>query len=383
MRILWMSTAPFCGSGYGTVTKEVCERIAKHYDVGIYAFYGLKGGTLDWNGIPVFPNNENDYGNKNLLTFARHFSADVVISLMDVWVLQDYVMKQVKWVPYFPIDHDPIPPIVENSIKPRFDAITMSEFGHRKALEAGIESTYIPHGVDTKLFKPNAKIRNQVREAMGIQDKFVVGTVAANIGERKNYKAMLQAFAKFHKEYPDTAFVCHTNPLERKGMSNMAVYCKELGIENDVIFPTQDDLQRGYSKEEMVALYNAMDCFFLLTRGEGFGVPTIEAQACGLPVILTDCTTSEELCGSGWLVDVVDKDWTYQSSYQFLADVDHAVKRLETAYESNGTDSLKKKAREFALNYDYDLIVEKYWLPYLKKLEAKVDLLNQSTTKES
>lgn len=37
--------------------------------------------------------------------------------------------------------------------------------------------------------------------------------------------------------------------------------------------------------------------------GEGFGIPIIEAQAAGCPVIVTDCTAMTELCLSGWLIE--------------------------------------------------------------------------------
>ena len=365
MRILWVSNAPHCNSGYGVVTAQVCKRLKAQHDIAIFAFHGLQGGMLEWEGIPVYPNDSGDYSNLYVEQFAKEWKADIVITLLDVWVLDQKVYSKFKWIPYFPIDHAPIPPLVIEHLKARYDAITMSRFGELEAKKAGIANTYIPHGVDTKVFKPDAALRDLIREYLGIQDKFVVGTVAANKGERKNFKAMLQAFARFHKEHPDTAFVVYTNPHEKHGVQNMPAYCKELGIADAVIFPTDKELIKGATAQEMAALYNSMDVFLLLSKGEGFGIPVIEAQACGVPVVVTDFSAMSELCGAGWKVKVKELEWTYQSSYQALASVSDAVEKLEAAYEN--AHSLRDKARQFALGYDWDKVVEDYWLPYLAK----------------
>jgi glycosyltransferase involved in cell wall biosynthesis len=54
----------------------------------------------------------------------------------------------------------------------------------------------------------------------------------------------------------------------------------------------------------MPILYNGMDCFLSLGGMEGFNLPLIEAMACGVPVIASNCTTHPELLGdTGLLVD--------------------------------------------------------------------------------
>ena len=52
---------------------------------------------------------------------------------------------------------------------------------------------------------------------------------------------------------------------------------------------------KGFTYKQMNDVYNVMDVFFLSTSGEGFGVPIIEAAACGIPSIVTDYTTTKEL----------------------------------------------------------------------------------------
>ena len=70
-----------------------------------------------------------------------------------------------------------------------------------------------------------------------------------------------------------------------------------------------------YPEAALAGLYRSADCFVLASRGEGFGLPYLEAMACGLPVIGTDWSGQRELLGEGWsyplrvkrLIDAHDK----------------------------------------------------------------------------
>jgi len=151
------------------VTAEVCKRLKDKHDIGIFAFYGLKGGMQMWNDIPVFPNKSDDAGSLYVNSFYRIFEADALISLMDIWVLDPRAMLQLKWLPYFPIDHDPMPPKVREVLKASYMCATMSKFGRKKAEELGVVSTYIPHGVDTKVYRPDDDLRKMCHEGYEIR----------------------------------------------------------------------------------------------------------------------------------------------------------------------------------------------------------------------
>ena len=59
--------------------------------------------------------------------------------------------------------------------------IAMSKFGVEETHKAGLDCMYVPHGVDTNVFKPGDKA--EARQRLGLpQDKFIVGTVAMNKG---------------------------------------------------------------------------------------------------------------------------------------------------------------------------------------------------------
>jgi glycosyltransferase involved in cell wall biosynthesis len=126
------------------------------------------------------------------------------------------------------------------------------------------------------------------------------------------------------------------------------------------------------------AMYNAADVFLLPSQGEGFGIPVLEAQASGCPVIVTDFTAQSELCGGGWKIPVDRIDdlyYTPQGSEQAWIRPSAIITALETAYESRGDDNLRTQAREFAMDYEVEYVTDRYTMPSLKTMaQGNADL---------
>jgi FkbM family methyltransferase len=123
----------------------------------------------------------------------------------------------------------------------------------------------------------------------------------------------------------------------------------------------------------MRLLYGGADVLLNCTMGEGFGVPIVEAQACGTPVIVGNYTAMPELVRAGWTVDAIDKFYSPQGSYYFLPSVEDMVGKLEAAYAQRGNLDLGQQARAGMLaDYDADMVTEKYWKPAFEQMEARV-----------
>jgi hypothetical protein len=133
--------------------------------------------------------------------------------LYDVWVYTHPRFDEMPVVSWVPIDHLPIPEKVAAFIsKPNVTPVAMSKYGAGLMSKAGIDHYYIPHGIETSVFKPTAQVSDDVgnvrtgRELMQVDSsQFVVGIVNANKGTspiRKAFGEQLLAFSIFPKPSP-------------------------------------------------------------------------------------------------------------------------------------------------------------------------------------
>lgn len=382
-KLLLHSNAPWASTGYGQQVSLFTPKLAQHYDLTLSAFYGLEAARLDIGGIKVLPGNEGQYGNECIQGHALHtFHGDLrgglVLSLMDVWVLDARIWRTMNVASWVPIDHAPAPPGVL-----RFFAdsgaipVAMSRFGQQQLVEAGFDALYVPHGIDTSVYTPMTT--EDARAEIGFPEGFIIGVIAANKGAtppRKCFPELLSAFAAFHREHPDARLYLHTEITGMDHGLNLTAIINSLGIPEGAILYA-DQYRYRYdplNPKTMAKLYAAFDVLMAPSRGEGFGLPTLEAQACGTPVIVSDFAASTEVCGSGWKV-AGTPEWSPQGSWWFLPDVGEIVKALEKAYRlsDEGRQAKSEQAVAHAATYDADRVMAEHFLPALKQVEQRFE----------
>lgn len=376
MRIFWVSNGIHTKTGYGVQTRLFTEKLKEAgHDVAVLAYYGLEGGIINFNGIVCYPKANHPYGMDILPAHAQNFKSDIVISLMDSWVFQPGQTVGIPWVSYYPVDHEPMPEKVRTNISQAFARIAMSKFGVEQTHRAGLDCFYVPHAIDINHYKPMDK--NEAREKLRLpKDAFIIGTVAMNKGlpSRKNFPQLLEAFANFKKKHTDAIYYMHTEPLGIDNQSfNIPEYCNLLGLQigKDIFLPDQYLKFVGYDDDWMATMYSALDVHMLVSMGEGFGIPTLEAQACGCPVIVGDWTAMGELCFSGHKIDKKDaqKQYTGLASYQWVPNPSAIEHALFMEYK---TPSPRDRAARLAQEYSIDNVNEKYLIPTMQSIEKEL-----------
>ena len=136
--------------------------------------------------------------------------------------------------------------------------------------------TVWPNAIDVRRFAYNEAVRTELRKALGIEGRFVVGH-AGRFMHQKNHKFLLEIFAELRKIKPDAALLlAGDGPL----FNMFKDIVNELGLSQDVIFTG--------SVNDMERYYQAMDVFVFPSLYEGLGIVAVEAQVSGLPVICSD-----------------------------------------------------------------------------------------------
>ena len=383
LNIHWSSNASWAPSGYGVQTKLFLPRLQRlGHQMSATFWYGLEGGVINMDGVQIYPKGSHGYGQDVQSRNAKTSGAEIVITLIDAWVMDpDSYPPDLRWCPWFPVDMDPLPPPVANKVRRAFRPICYAKFGVDKCHEAGIDAAYVPHGVDTQTFQP--RDRAECRRELGWKDdKFIVGMVAANKGypSRKAFPECLEAFAEFSKKHSDAVLYVHSTLGENGqfGGVNLPEIVEALGISDRVLFPDQWGLHLGIDPIKVAKIYNAFDVLLSPSAGEGFGVPILEAQACGTPVITGDWTAMPEVTFCGWKVDKKDAKRTYtpMAAYQFWPHPPAIVECLEQAYKwrrpKAEVDAMVSRAREF----DADVVTERYWKPVLEEIAVRMDRAN-------
>ena len=152
------------------------------------------------------------------------------------------------------------------------DLAAKAIFGNRKY-------TFIPNVIDSKSFAFCEDTRQKIRNEMNVGNKIIIGSIGRAASPKNPFRALRIIKSVLGKNHNVEYWWAGNGPL----MDKMQSYAKKLGIENQVSFLG--------NRNDVPDLYQAMDIFFMPSKFEGLPISCIEAQATGLPCILSDVIT--------------------------------------------------------------------------------------------
>jgi len=152
------------------------------------------------------------------------------------------------------------------------------------------------NGYDSESYKPVADAAARLKEKYGFDFPFVL--FIGRLEGKKNICRLVEAFGVFKRKYP-----MDRRKLILVGKAGIDAELEkakkkiiESGLERDVIFP-------GWvAQEDLPPFLSAADVFFFPSLFEGFGIPIVEAMACGCPVICSNTTSLPEVANEAALM---------------------------------------------------------------------------------
>jgi glycosyltransferase involved in cell wall biosynthesis len=176
--------------------------------------------------------------------------------------------------------------------------------------------TVVPCGVDT-IFTPapsTEELSERLRK-MAVPRPYVlfVGTLQP----RKGVDTLIETFARIRRDHGDLNLVIAG--ARGWGYPNPGVMARQFGVEAAV------QHRSGATLAEIADLYRGARLLLCPSRYEGFGLPPLEAMACGTPVVATETSSLPEVCGDAALFAPVDRaDLLAEQAKRILSDPDLA-----------------------------------------------------------
>lgn len=217
--------------------------------------------------------------------------------------------------------------------------ITVSQFSKERLLEycgvAPEKIVVIPHGVDERFRPLPAETVARTRTLLGLPPHYVL--FVGNLAPRKNLARLLDAWKTVSPTYPEHSLVLAgmaDNVFRDAGLGQLPSSVVRLGYVGD---------------EHLPAVYGGAELFAFPSLYEGFGLPVLEAMACGVPVMTSGVTSLPEVAGDAALL--VDP---YR--WESLADGLHKL-----LSDNVLRDELARRGLERAKSFTWDRTADTTW----------------------
>jgi len=426
-RVLFVSEASYLNTGYATYSREVLKRLysSSKYEVAEFSIYGgiedKRRSSIPWKNYPNMPDPQNEeqnkvYGSDSMNQFGKwrfervciDFKPDVVLTIRDWWmdafIQHSPLRKYFKliWMPT--VDASPQNEEWIDSFSDADTILTYSDWAvdvlKSQSDQMNVKCAAPPSASEDFFQIPN---KSAHKERMGIDPSWkIIGTVMRN-QRRKLFPELFEAFGKYLKKTgkTDVYLYCHTSYpdngwdlpkyLFENEISSRVLFtyvCEACGATSPSKFSDtakpcdkcgqfaakMSNVSSGVDTKTLGAIYNLFDIYIQPANSEGFGLPIVEAAACGVPVLATDYSAMESEVRklSGYPIKLRTKHVEMETGCdRALPDTNHIVELFEKLLDKPEPLRLAegKKARDaFEKNYGWDKTA-KIWAECIDELD--------------
>jgi len=433
LKVLMCSEASFISSGFGTYANQVLKRLhaTNKYDLAEFASYGKVNdpqdvsihwkyyanavGEQDPRHAEYSSSSENQFGRWRFEKVLLDFKPDVVFDVRDYWMSSYQQMSPLR-----PFYHWILMPTVDSAPQQEdwidtflhADAIfAYSDFGKNTMLQqSNNRINFIDvasPAVDLDVFKP-LENKEKIRQYFGLDPNiYLVGSVMRN-QKRKLIPELFLSFRKLldkcqkenidigtklylylHTSYPDAGwdipellkeykignkvyftYTCRScNHVFASLFAHPIQYCKKCGNKSAMM----PNVNMGVPDTTLAQIINMFDLYVQYAICEGFGMPQVEAAACGIPIASTDYSAMSDIVKNlnGYPIRINQYFKELETkAIRVYPDNNHLIEIILDFFKM---PELLRKQKSFETRkltesyYDWDIIAKK-WEKYLDNL---------------
>ncbi len=335
------------GAGIGRYTRELVRALAKLDRDNDYVLLAAAGGRqlADRDWPPNFETRSLPLSDRALAILWHRLRlplwAELFTGAVDIFHSPDFVLPPVRHARTMLTVHDlsfmRYPQCADANLRAYLNQVVPRSVRRADLVLADSQSTkddlaellgvepkkieVVYPGVEER-FRPieDQTLLKEVRERYNLPPRFILGL--GTLQPRKNFTRLIEAFAsgqvgKYASEQVDKWASLHLVIAGGKGWLYEDIFAtvERLGLEEKVLFP-------GFVADaDLPALYNLAELFVFPSLYEGFGLPPLEAMACGRPVVTSNASSLPEVMGeAGLMVEATDVEGLAEAMQRVLED---------------------------------------------------------------
>lgn len=338
--LCWISDYPLRGSSFGHVTLELTRRI-QNYKVYILSL-GYTGTPIaPFPGLDILPLSEVN----QLEYYFRRLKPEKTVLFHSFYFLEklEGVSLPRNFYGYIPIEAERLP-VNLISLLINFDQLIVpSKYSQKIARKAGLNAKVVYHGVDTNFFTPANKL--QLKE-------FRWGYLGLN-DIRKQIPRIIEAYSRLPRKERGNLMIASSG----KGHYNLHAVAQSFGVSPIWIEKKYHEIP--LAKQNLLEFYHSLSCYVNCAT-EAFGLPNLEAAACGLPSIALDHGASREILGGAALYVKVKDMLDTNIGAIGLADRDDLYRKMKMILEiPPERKRLIKEAKRRVKRFSWEKAAEK------------------------
>jgi len=326
------------GAGIGRYTRELVRALAKLDRSHHYVLFAAAGGQrlADGDWPPNFQTRWVPLSDRSLAILWHRLQLPLWVELatgpVDIFHSPDFILPPVRRAKTLVTVHDlsfiRVPECADPNLRAYLNKVVPRSVDRADLILADSQNTkddlvellsaesdrieVVYPGVEER-FRPieHQALLEGVRRRYNLPPRFVLGL--GTLQPRKNFITLIEAFADLRFAICDLHLVI----VGGKGWLYEGIFAtvERLGLEDKVVFP-------GFVADEALpALYNLADLFVFPSLYEGFGLPPLEAMACGTPVVTSNSSSLPEVVGeAGLMVEATDIETLTEAMRRVLED---------------------------------------------------------------